>query len=984
MMKKLLFLIILSLIPLSIHAFTEERELFSQAESRYLTGNYALALESYREFIKKYPLSDLVPDAQYRRAVCLYRLGRYDESLQLLELVEKKYRSTRFIDYVPFWKGVIFFQTRRFQSSKENLSLFLDRVKDPAFVSEALIYLSLSNISEGTYAEAKESMARLAAMKGYGGLSQYEVVLYSYILLKVKDFEELDRLHGAVNPDSFPDEWKTSMLLYRAEGYLETGKIDQAQELYNKLLDAPGETASVAYMRLYGIAQRRQDFSRMELIVQRAEQKLADFPVVLSGFWLGLGIESYRRKDLTRAEFFLEKLWTERSSDLLPEQIPLYLSEVYLRNGSPERARKVLEEYLALSAEHGGIVYFRLGDLYLKNEDYEKASEAFAQYIEREPGGPLAQGAFALAAYCEYKRQRFDSALRYCDAFLASIGRGESGERHRGRSAPDEQLIEHVVRLKTKSLMEINRLDEAEKVLKEYSSENPHSVKVRLELMKLLFKKGKDDKNKYDAAVKESASLLEDYPDLKANDPHDYLVVQYLRGLSLISLKQYRDAELALAEITPGVAGSVGLSSILPFSIYYRAYALYRMDKIKIARDTALEFIASYPDHELYDEALDLGGWCSYSIGDFKKAEELFSALAGMGDGELSVKAHFLKGKTLRNMGRVEEAGMTFSSLYHEHPSSSYADDALFEYADVLLAKGEVRKAAERYLELWKNYPDSPLSKEALYKRGEVYFSYGLYTEAKGAFHSYRQNIEMGKLTDASLYWEGFSAQKLGEERGALVLWEDIIRSYPTSTFRPDAIRGAAEIHVSFGDYRKASDLYSALIDEYPEYARGVNAPLRLEEIRYMLIGMSRREAELTALISKSGGVRTKEGRKAMIELSRLYILENQKLERAFQMLSQVMQQEDPETSAAAGVLLGEYYFKMGDLERAGREFFQASLKNPQDRDLMAYGLYRAAEMMKLAGSEREMRELVDRLREHFPASEWSDEGKKLLEEKKK
>ncbi|MGQ9615793.1 MAG: tetratricopeptide repeat protein [Spirochaetota bacterium] len=977
-------------IPVSLYALTQERELFYQAETQYFAKNYVVALETYREFVKRYPLSDLIPDAQYHRAVCLYHIKRYDESLRLFDLIEKKYRSTRFIDYVPFWKGVIFFDTGRFQLSRENLEIFLSRVekegkieKGRPFVPEALMYLTRSNIETGNYREARDSMAKLVEVKGYKGLTQYETVVYSHILFKLRDFKEFGRLCRTVDLEDYPPDYRNFIILPWAEMYWETGKLDEAKKLYEMLLDASDEIASIAYQRLYSIAQRSQDFSTMEAVGRQAELKLQDYPGVIGKLWVGLGIENYRRGDYPKAEFFLQKAWEKRSDPgtHTGEEVPVYLSEIFLKNEKPDEARKILEEYLKTSEKQAGVLYFRLGTLYLRNREYERASEAFANYIKRKPGGVLIPGALYLAAYCEYRTKRFNSALQYCDSFLNSIKLEESVEDI-AEGIIDERVVEDVVRLKARSLIELNRLDEAELFLGLYCNKNPGSEEVRFELLKLLFKR-----SKYDAVVRESSSMKDDFPGLKESHPFDYLIVQYLKGLSHIALKQYGDAAKSLGEISADDVRRSEAGFILPFWMYYRAYALYRNDRVRDSRKIALEFVASYQNHELYDEALDLGGWCSYSLGDFKKAEELFTLLLEKGDKKYSERALFFKGKSLKSMGRLEEAKKCFTGIYLDRSPSDgdygYADDALFEHAEIQLAEGEVQKAADMYLELSRRYAKSPLAEEALYKRGEVYLSKGMYAEAKGAFRHYRQSSEEGRLADASIYWEGFATEKLGEKRGALILWEDIIRSYPKSTFRPDALRAAAETYASSEDYRRALDLYTTLINEYPEYAKGINASLRLEEIRYILFGMSKREAELTALMSKSGGVRTKEGRNAMIELSRQYIQENQKIERAYQMLSQVIQQDDPETAARAGVLLGEYYFKIGDFERAGREFFQASLRNPGDRDLVAYALYHSAEMMKLAGRDKEMNELLERLNERFPGSEWSDAGKKLKETSK-
>ena len=58
----------------SLSAAPVEGDFFSEAESRYLGKNYTAALESYDAFLAAYPLSERLPDVQYRRATCMYRL----------------------------------------------------------------------------------------------------------------------------------------------------------------------------------------------------------------------------------------------------------------------------------------------------------------------------------------------------------------------------------------------------------------------------------------------------------------------------------------------------------------------------------------------------------------------------------------------------------------------------------------------------------------------------------------------------------------------------------------------------------------------------------------------------------------------------------------------------------------------------------------------------------------------------------------------
>ena len=77
-MKRFLLIIIVFSLFLSPLAGQEPaEELFREAESRFRNKNYELALDRYDALIRQYPLSDYVPDAQFRKAVCLYRLDRF-------------------------------------------------------------------------------------------------------------------------------------------------------------------------------------------------------------------------------------------------------------------------------------------------------------------------------------------------------------------------------------------------------------------------------------------------------------------------------------------------------------------------------------------------------------------------------------------------------------------------------------------------------------------------------------------------------------------------------------------------------------------------------------------------------------------------------------------------------------------------------------------------------------------------------------------
>jgi TolA-binding protein len=702
-----------------------------------------------------------------------------------------------------------------------------------------------------------------------------------------------------------------------------------------------------------------------------------------------MGVESYHRGELELASHFLKKALNRGDMSRLSHTVPLYLSEIAAAQGDDAEAFEILEAYLE-ETENGagtgsgsgggesgtgtgsgrsetggpgsetgpetggaGLIRFQLGDLYLRRGEYQEALRSFRQYLKSGPPPRMEHRASYAAAFAEYRLGNMEQALSLTDRALGLEGPNRAD----------------ALRLKSRILNRMGSVDQAAAVLDELVGEE--NARPGVEQMKLYFQAGE-----HRAVVSLAEELREDAGSLS---PEDALQVEYLAGLSHVSLKNYEQALKALEKVSPGRARELGLDEIIPSAAYYRAWSMYRLRMFERALGEAEAFIETFPGHQLTDDALFLAGWCSFSLQRYREAARLFGRLAEGFPGAPADKALFLQAQSLLNLDQNQQAADLFSRLYTQQPGSAYADDAMLAHANLLRDTGSGGRAAQVYLQLWEEHPDSPLADEALYYRGETLFTASDFSAAAGAFDLYLRSFPGGGLEDASLYWGGEAELRAGNRVRALELWGRLIKR-PDSSFRPDALYQSAESYIKLGDYQKAAELYGRLADQYPEYAAGVGASVRQREISYMAQGLDQREAELTAAVSAGSGAQTAEGRRAMLELARLYLMERGDNEKAFQLLSRVAKASDPAAKQEAGILLGEYYYRTGDIERAGRTFFNAALENPANRDMTAYGLFKAAQMMKLAGNEKDLRQLVDRLKRNFPGSSWSKDAEKLLE----
>ena len=105
----------------------------------------------------------------------------------------------------------------------------------------------------------------------------------------------------------------------------------------------------------------------------------------------------------------------------------------------------------------------------------------------------------------------------------------------------------------------------------------------------------------------------------------------------------------------------------------------------------------------------------------------------------------------------------------------------------------------------------------------------------------------------------------------------------------------------------------------------------------------------------------------------------DKKADTGYTLLLPVVKEGNPQGAPQAQMLIGEYFYRKGDLAEAARQFLAVVLLTNVDPDFAASAIYRAAEMMQLAKKPDEVAALVKRLEAGFPASSWTVKSRLLL-----
>ncbi|MDC7125240.1 MAG: tetratricopeptide repeat protein [Spirochaetales bacterium] len=957
-MKRTAFLLVLFFV-FSALAFGAERELFREAEGRYQSGNYAAALDLYTRFISENRISTNIPNAEFKSAVCLYQLERYEDALERFNLVRNNYKNTDYIEIVPFWQGRTSLELKNYSMAADYFDEYISSAAEP-LISEAYLYRAMCFKQLGRIDDVIFSLEILSKRSDYADNGYLPALLMSSYL-KQEKYNDIVTYSEEVDEDSLAPEYSERVKLYEAEAFYKIDNLDKASEIYSELKDSDSSVSGPAWQRLFSIYHKTGRDSELPALLLEAEKKLKSNPEILADFRMRIGVASYLADDYDTAERYLLAVWDAMAPQDMSAIVPLYYSKILERNDRLYRAEEILEVFLANSTDMKAKILVRLAELYTKSGNYAAADSKLNIYFAEFEDSPIRTDAAYLKSYICYQQSKYEEALEYSKQAYNS---DEGGERTIA-----------LLRLESTLLKKLGRYQKAADKLLLYLGYQPNDVDARLDLLRLNF------------LMKNYNKILTDSVDFKwildsmGEEQDVYLLCSYITGLSAIAVSDYSRAVTELSSITLVNTEEAGLTEIYPYALFYKGWALYRAADYQDAASDFDELINDFPSSESAAEAAYLAGWCEYINGDYEKSSSYFVKYTMLSDDE--ERGNFMYAKSLAEQKRYSEAVNIFAEIPRKNPESLLADDALFEKAALNALMGNIEQAAADYEYLYKKM-GGKLAEEGMFRRGELFYSSEDYISAAAAYSEFRQKYPESSLYDAALYWGGMAQYQSEEYFGAALLWESLIKNYRDSVFRAPAIVKTASVYKDSGDYSKALELYEKCRLEYPDTDKAADAALESEKIRLLMSGLSEKEADLNVVITTEGGSESSKGRRAMVELSALYIsIGGEDVKPALSMLNQVLsyKDKDPEAAADAQFYIGENLYRQNKYKDAVQSFLSAAEINPSDKDSTARALYRAADAAVLAGSRDDAKKLIKRLKNYYPGSSWSFEADKLLKE---
>ena len=624
-------------------------------------GKHDQAVAELEAFLGKYGDSPQAPEATYRQAYSLHRLGKYTESSALGRRVAGMKENPFTQPAAELDAENLFLGTKYAEAAAAFEKLARDAKEEPQRMRFALRRAQCAYFA-GDYPAATKLLEPLATNESVAAAEELRPALFFYgdALLQqgkhAEAAEALERFVRAAKGDMREAQFKLGLARLRA------GEEDSAERTF----------AQVARSGADSPWAQRALFERGQLLYKQKKPQPA-----------------------------AEALGRVASAAEAPEE--LAAPARYLLGWidfDAKRYEQAAEKWRDMAERNGkhalaGDASFQRGVALEEAKKHEEALAAFNDYLARHKDGPHAAKARQLAA-----------------AALTALGRHDQAEQMLATLAADTQLASDAVLYdlawSQRSKKDPKAAAETYRRLIRQFQQSKLAPAARAELAELLYA---------EENYTEAAQLLEPVIADESADPKTLLAARYRLGWCYEKLGQKDKAAAALAAFAEKHGDSeLAASALLQAGISFAADG--RMDRAEQALRAMLD---KFPGHKQAPVALLKLGEVQAEAKDFAGSRQTFQRfLDRHADDPLACRAQFGVGWAHENEKQYDAARKAYQKTIAS-TNTETAARAQFQIGETLLAEGKFEEAAAALLAVEDVYAYPQWSARALVEAGRAF-----------------------------------------------------------------------------------------------------------------------------------------------------------------------------------------------------------------------------------------------------------------------
>jgi tetratricopeptide (TPR) repeat protein len=661
------------MLPLRAQPGDDENKALAAAQQAFHDGAFEVVNDRVTELAKKFPKSELLPQAELLQGQALYQLGRDDAAVAAFTVpidqvpeplradtlfwqaqalldaqkwpeAEQRFRTLLALKNLGSHAGdadlglawAVFKQNRETEAMPIILNLLADK-KNLEPLQQAQLLLAKVQIAKGQFPDAIKSLQALLATKPDPGLTfEGNYWLGEALASNNQPAPAVDAYHAVTTvPTAFPKFLVAQANLGLGHAERALGQFDLAAAAFERAYElAENENARLDAFRAF--LESAREAKQLPEAIARLQEFAKNFPDSAPAALFAIGLVLAEDNQEDKAIGTLESLLVAYSKSAWAAPANDQLGRLYARAGKRDLAITALQACIDGSQDPAVVrnARLQLGQVLYNRGDFPNAAAQFAQ---------ISDGTDAQAEEASFNFLLVQAKLAKLDTFLKSEADFE-------KRFPNSVYLKQVALAEGVLLTEVGKTDEA----------------------KAAYKKGLGT----DVATPDQAALLRAYGDLQyqTNDlagaletnqrivalfPNDSLeaaerVIQISYELKKLSDDQAAQAFAALTQKygkTPQ-----GAEAFFRLGEFYS----FRQDYVK-AQDAFQQLTTAYPQSDFGDRAYFFAGQAAFQHQDYATARTLLEKVPD--NSPFKPEARLWEGKTYHQQLNFPQAVTVFDSV---------------------------------------------------------------------------------------------------------------------------------------------------------------------------------------------------------------------------------------------------------------------------------------------------------------------------------
>ncbi len=390
------------------------------AEVYFKSSNFPKASDFYRRIVDGFPNSSYVPLALYSLGWSSFQESKFQEARDYFKAIEEKYPKEPQAKDAAFKIIECLYNLKEYSSlrdrGKPSLKLFSD---DPIRLTNLYFYLAEAEYYLGNFNQSLEYYVKVIKESDDNKIQALSHLGSSWAYLKLKRYRDAEDELSLLKEENFDKKGLETLLLAKAVFMLETGRVNDSDKIYSRLIDlaVDPEVIALAYQgkadALNSLAEYDQSAHFYLEALKKARSINASLDII-DKLHYNLGLVLLKQGKTQEALKEFQGVVKESENNIIKESALVQLGDLYQDLGDYMLAIKsyesILKDYPA--SLYRDYIQYQLGLIFFKKFDYDSTIKLLSAFRNNFPSSKYINDVYYLLGLVYSRKEDYASSIR--------------------------------------------------------------------------------------------------------------------------------------------------------------------------------------------------------------------------------------------------------------------------------------------------------------------------------------------------------------------------------------------------------------------------------------------------------------------------------------------------------------------------------------------------------------------------------------------